>query len=365
MLSVRVLLEDAVAAGSPWATLVSVGMLAVDVVDSLEALACESLPAEVIVALATIVLPGTLVDKACVVVLISELAVSVLLGRASLLAVVAADPVEFETVVKLLAAVLKTGSRLSALLWALRVTPTASLEVLNVLVPEVRGALVSETVLPAVIVVTLPDMVVTSSADSMVESVLVVEDTKSIVPLVRIPSLVSELVAVSLPKVVDETDNEELGAISAPVVEVSLVTAVAVLVDRPLTKSGSLTATELWTKEVVDVCTTEKPVLVAVDVSEAVSVAVPDDIWLDELLEVVSGSVLVTVDEDTGERLVEIVAAVSDGDVEGLNAETVDEVLGVSLSVTAEVTDSKPGRIETADEPTLSTEDVIMVVALV
>lgn len=366
-LSVRVLLEDVVAAGSPWSMLVSVAMLAVDVVDSLEALACESLPAEVIVALATTVLPELLVDETSVAVAISELGFPISLGRVLLLLIMASVSVDAEIVVKVLAAVPKTGSRLWALLWALLVTITASLEVVNVLVPEVRGALVSETVLTAVIVVALPDIVVTSSADSMVESVLVVEDTKSIVPLVRVPSLASELVAVSLPKVVDEVDNEELGAISGPVVEVSLVTSVVVLVDRSLTKSGSLTATELCDKEFVDVCTTEEPVPVAADVnmSEAVSAAVPDDIWLDELLEAVSGNVLVTLVDETEERLVGTVAEVSDGDAEGLNAETVDEVLGASLSVMVEVTDSKPGRIENADEPTLSTEDVMMVVALV
>lgn len=171
----------------------------------------------------------------------------------------------------------------------------------------------------------------------------------------------------SLPEAVDKGDDEAAGVVSRVAVD-ELPAEAAVLVDRPLTKSGSLIVAELCVKEAGDVCTLEEPVIVSVDVnvSEAVSTAVSDDIWLDKLLEVSSGDkVLVIVDENAEERLVGTVAEVSDGDADGLNAEIVDEMLGALLSVMAAVEDSSPGRIEAADDPALSPEDAIMVVALV
>ncbi|KAK6197260.1 hypothetical protein LQW54_010778 [Pestalotiopsis sp. IQ-011] len=118
----------------------------------------------------------------------------------------------------------------------------------------------------------------------------------------------------SLPEAVDKGDDEAAGVVSRVAVDESPAEA-AVLVDIPLTKSGSLVAAELRDKVAVDVCTTEESVLVATDVniSEVVPAAAPDEVWLDELLEVSSGDkVLVTVDEDTEERLVRTFAEVSD-----------------------------------------------------
>lgn len=118
MLSARaLLLEDAVAAGSPWPMLVSGGMLPVEVVVSLEGLACESLLAEIrVAALATTVLLELLVDETSVAVAISELEFPTSPGRVLLLLIMDSDSVDVEIVVKVLAAVPKTGSRLSALL---------------------------------------------------------------------------------------------------------------------------------------------------------------------------------------------------------------------------------------------------------